>query len=127
MKEAVSVSTAPEAIGPYSQAILGTFSHFVFTSGQLGMDPATGELVTGGIKVEAERAFENLKAVLNGAGLDFAHVVKVTVFLKSIEDFAALNEVYARFFQKPFPARSCFAVGALPKGAAVEIEAVAAH
>ena len=126
MKEAVEVTTAPSAIGPYSQAIMGSFSRFVFSSGQIGMEPKSGELVPGGIKAEAAQAFENLKAVLEGAGLELRHVVKMTVFLSSMDDFGALNEVYAGYFDKPFPARSCFAVAALPKGALVEIEAVAA-
>jgi len=121
-RQPVRTSGAPEAIGPYSQAI--AIDGFVFCSGQLGLDPATGELVDG-IDAQAERALRNLGAVLDAAGVTMADVVKTTVFLADIDDFAAVNAVYARFVPDPPPARSTFAVGALPKGGLVEIEAIA--
>jgi len=127
MKSAIEVAGAPKAIGPYSQAIQGEFSRFVFCSGQIGLVPESGKLAEGGIEAEARQAFENVKAVLAGAGLGLSDVVKVTVFLEDMNDFGALNEVYGEFFEPPFPARSCFAVSALPKGAKVEIEAIAAQ
>lgn len=117
-------SAAPAAIGPYSQAV--AMHGFVFLSGQLGIDPITGTLVSGGIKEETEQALKNVQAVLESAGLSLAHVVKTTVFLADIADFAAMNEVYARYFSNSYPARSAFQVAALPKGARVEIEAIAA-
>ena len=122
-RHAISTSGAPAAIGPYSQAISST--EFVFCSGQLGLDPATGELVEGGVEAQAERALRNLTAVLDAAGMTFGDVVKTTVFLARIEDFAAVNGIYAAFMPEPPPARSTFAVGALPKGGLVEIEAIA--
>lgn len=123
MSEAVHSDDAPKAIGPYSQAIdAGTL---LFCSGQVGLDPATGELVDGGIRVQTERALQSLEAVLAAAGLSTEDVVKTTVFLASMDDFAAMNEVYAKFFGEPPPARSTIAVKALPKGAVVEIEAIA--
>lgn len=121
MKVIVSKS-APCAIGPYSQAI--ALNGMVYTSGQIPLAPETGELVDGGIKEQARQVIENLKAVLTTAGSDLAHVVKTTCFLKDMRDFGAFNEVYAEYFTGK-PARSCVAVLALPKGAAVEIEAVA--
>lgn len=122
-RHAISTSTAPAAIGPYSQAIGG--GRLVFCSGQIGLDPATGELVPGGIAAEAERALRNLGAVLDAAGLTAADIAKTTVFLVDMAEFGALNEVYTRFVSDPPPARSTIAVAALPKGARVEIEAVA--
>lgn len=115
---------APAAIGPYSQAIRSGL--FVFCSGQVPLDPASGALVAGGVEDQTERALENLVAVLGAAGLSLADVVKTTVFLVSMDDFAAMNEVYARYFTEDPPARSTVAVAALPKGARVEIEAIAA-
>jgi 2-iminobutanoate/2-iminopropanoate deaminase len=123
IRQAVSTTSAPGAIGPYSQAIAAR--GIVFCSGQVGLDPATGELVEPGIEAQAERALRNLGAVLDAAGCGFADVVKTTVFLADIADFAAFNAVYGRFVADPPPARSTFAVAALPKGARVEIEAVA--
>ena len=120
--EAVSTTDAPAAIGPYSQAIVS--GDLVFCAGQLGLDPATGELADG-TEAQADRALRNLTAVLEAAGCSFADVVKTTVFLADIADFGAVNGVYARFMADPPPARSTFAVGALPKSARVEIEAVA--
>jgi 2-iminobutanoate/2-iminopropanoate deaminase len=119
----IATDAAPAAIGPYSQAI--SADKLVFCSGQVGLDPQSGELVSGGIEAEARRALQNLAAVLDAAGVGPADVVKTTVFLTDINDFAALNEVYAAFFPDPPPARSTFAVAALPKEARVEIEAVA--
>jgi 2-iminobutanoate/2-iminopropanoate deaminase len=122
-RRAVSTGGAPTAIGPYSQAIAA--DGFVFCSGQIGLDPTTGELVEGGVEAQADRALRNLAAVLDAAGAAMADVVKTTVFLADIGDFGAVNGVYARHMPDPPPARSTFAVGALPKGALVEIEAIA--
>ena len=122
-RRAVSTSAAPGAVGPYSQAI--TTDDLVFCSGQVGLDPATGELVAGGVEAEAERAIRNLEAVLDAAGCTLADVVKTTCFLADINDFAKFNAVYAPFWPAPPPARSTFGVAALPRGAQVEIEAIA--
>ena len=122
-RHAISTTTAPAAIGPYSQAIGG--GRLLLCSGQLGLDPMTGELVPGGIAAEAERALRNLGAVLDAAGLTYADIAKTTVFLADMAEFAAMNEVYARFMPDPAPARSTVGVAALPKGARVEIEAIA--
>ena len=121
--KAINTTNAPAAIGPYSQAIesCGT----VYVSGQLPIDPATGEFAQGGIQAEARQSLTNIKNILAEAGLTMQNVVKVTVLLADISNFAAVNEVYAEFFQAPYPARSAFAVAALPKGANVEIEAIA--
>jgi len=119
----VSTPGAPRAIGPYSQGILA--GGFLFTAGQVGFDPATGELVDGGIAEQTRRVLENLRAILRAAGLDLARVVKTTVFLVDMADFAAMNEEYARAFGDHRPARSTVAVAALPRGARVEIEAIA--
>ena len=122
-RHAVSTTGAPAAIGPYSQGI--TVGDLVFCSGQVGLDPATGALVEGGVEAQAERALRNLTAVLDAAGCSLDDVVKTTVFLAAIGDFAKVNEVYGRFMPDPPPARSTFAVGALPRGALVEVEAIA--
>jgi 2-iminobutanoate/2-iminopropanoate deaminase len=122
-RQAVSTSGAPSAIGPYSQAI--AVDGFVFCSGQIGLDPQTGELVSGGVEAQAERALRNVEAVLDAAGLAMADVVKTTLFLADIGDFGAVNAVYGRHMPEPPPARSTFAVMALPKGALVEVEAIA--
>ncbi len=122
-KRRIATSGAPAALGPYSQAI--DTGGQVYCSGQVGLDPETGELVAGGVKAEAQRALRNLGAVLDAAGVSYADVVKTTVFLIDIGDFATFNAVYADFFPDPPPARSTFAVAALPKGARVEIEAIA--
>ena len=122
-RRAVSTSAAPSAVGPYSQAIAA--NDLVFCSGQVGLDPATGELVEGGIEAQSERTLKNLSAVLDAAGCSMADVVKTTCFLADIADFATFNAIYARFFPDPPPARSTFQVAALPKGARVEVEAVA--
>lgn len=125
-KIAISTPEAPAAIGPYSQAV--RIDDLVFGSGQVALDPATGQLVSGGIAEQTNRALENIKAVLAQAGLGFAHVVKTTVFLKSMNDFAAMNEIYAKYLAPAGvvpPARSTVAVAALPKDALVEIEVIA--
>lgn len=124
-KKAIRSTGAPAAIGPYSQAVEA--GGLVFLSGQLGIDPSSGGLVAGGVVAQAERALENAAAVLAAAGLDFSSVVKTTVFLADIADFAAMNDVYSRFFPEPYPARSAFQVAALPKGARIEIELVASR
>jgi 2-iminobutanoate/2-iminopropanoate deaminase len=121
-RQAVSTAGAPAAIGPYSQGI--DADGLVFCSGQLGLDPASGELVDG-VEAQAERALRNLQAVLDAAGATFADVVKTTIFLVDIDDFAAVNAVYARFMPDPPPARSTVGVAALPKGGRVEVEAIA--
>ncbi|MBI3750166.1 MAG: RidA family protein [Chloroflexi bacterium] len=122
-RHAVSTSGAPSAIGPYSQGIAA--AGLVFCSGQIGLDPVTGSLVDGGVEAQAERALRNIAAVLDAAGCSFGDVVKTTLFLADITDFATVNAVYGRFMPDPPPARSTFAVGALPKGALVEVEAIA--
>jgi 2-iminobutanoate/2-iminopropanoate deaminase len=121
-RQAVSTAGAPSAIGPYSQAVAS--GEIVACSGQLGLDPTTGELVEG-VEAQAERALRNLEAVLDAAGCSMADVVKTTIFLADIGDFAAVNAVYARYMSEPPPARSTFAVAALPKGGLVEIDALA--
>lgn len=123
MKEVISTNQAPAAIGPYNQAI--KVSPFIFASGQLGVDPATGEFAPGGIKEQTEQVFKNIKAVLAEAGADLQAVVKTTVFLSDMNDFVPMNEVYASHFQQPYPARSTVAVKTLPKNALVEIEVIA--
>ena len=128
MKSPLQVADAPKAIGPYSQAQVVRLhggQKMVYTAGQVAIDPATGELVAGGVKEQSEHVLRNLAAVLRGAGLGFGDVVKTTVFLQTMDDFAAMNEVYARAFGESLPARSTVAVAGLPKGARVEIECVA--
>ena len=120
---AISTTNAPAAIGPYSQAI--KVGELVFVSGQLPIDPATGAFAEGGIKELTRQSLTNMKAILEEAGTSMANVVKTTVFLADMNDFAAMNEVYAEFFAAPFPARSDVAVKTLPKGALVEIECIA--
>ncbi len=122
-KEIIHTDQAPAAVGPYSQAI--RCGNLVYTAGQVGLDPATGRLVAGDVQAQATRALQNLAAVLQAAGSDLSQVVKTTVFLRHMKDFAALNEVYGRFFDAGKPARSTVAVAALPLSALVEIEAVA--
>ena len=121
--QAVSTSKAPAAVGPYSQGIITR--DLVFVSGQLPLDPETGELVKGTIEEKTHRVIQNISAVLEAAGTDIAHVVKTTVFMVNIEDFAAVNTVYARHFRTPLPARSAVQVAALPKNADLEMEAIA--
>lgn len=122
--KALHTEKAPAAIGPYSQAIEA--GGMVFASGQLPVDPATGNFAEGGIKEQTRQSLTNAAAILDEAGLSLANVVKTTVFLADMGDFAAMNEVYATFFSEPYPARSAVAVKALPKGAMVEIECIAA-
>jgi 2-iminobutanoate/2-iminopropanoate deaminase len=124
MKEAIITDKAPAAIGPYSQAI--EVNGFVYASGQLPIDPATGAFPAGGIKEQTRQSLLNAQAILQAAGLDLKNVVKTTVLLSDIADFGPMNEVYAEMFSAPFPARSAFAVKDLPKGALVEIECIAA-
>ena len=123
MMKTISTKKAPAAIGPYSQAI--QVGNLVYTSGQIPIDPATGAFAEGGIKEQTRQSLTNVKAILNEAGLDLSNVVKTTVFLADMNDFADMNAVYAEFFSEPYPARSAVAVKTLPKGALVEIEVVA--
>ena len=121
----ISTTAAPAAIGPYSQAVEA--NGFVFASGQLPIDPSTGQFPEGGVKEQTRQSLLNAQAILREAGLELKNVVKTTVFLASMDDFAAMNEVYSSFFCEPFPARSAVAVKTLPKGALVEIECIAAR
>ena len=123
MKQVIHTDSAPAAIGPYSQAI--QIGDLLFVSGQVPIDPDTGAVVEGDIRAQAQQSLNNLKAILNAAGTNMGAVVKTTVFLADMNDFAAMNEVYAQFFQEPFPARSAVQVARLPKDAKVEIEAIA--
>lgn len=123
MKKMISTPKAPAAIGPYSQAI--QVGNLIYTSGQIPIDPATGQLVEGGIKEQARQSLSNIQAILQEAGLTMASVVKTTVFMADMADFAEMNSVYAEFFTEPYPARSAVAVKTLPKNALVEIEVVA--
>lgn len=122
-KSTINSEKAPEAIGPYSQAV--SAGGFIFTSGQIPFNPATGALVEGDIRDQARQVFANLSAVLDAAGATFADVVKTTVFLRDMNDFAAMNEVYAAYFSGDFPARSCVQVARLPRDVGIEIEMVA--
>jgi len=124
MKQVISTKTAPAAIGPYSQAI--RVGNLVYTSGQIPIDPATGSFVEGGIKEQTRQSLTNVQAILTEAGLSMSSVIKTTVFMADMADFADMNNVYAEFFTEPYPARSAVAVKTLPKGALVEIEVVAA-
>lgn len=121
--KAISTNNAPAAIGPYSQAI--EVNGFVYASGQLPIDPATGVFPEGGIKEQTAQSIKNAQMILEAAGTDLKHVVKTTVYLANMSDFAAMNEVYSQFFTEPFPARSAVAVKDLPKGALVEVEVLA--
>ena len=123
MKKVISTPNAPAAIGPYSQAI--QVGNLIYTSGQIPIDPATGQLVEGGIKEQTRQSLSNIQAILQKAGLTMASVVKTTVFMADMADFAEMNSVYAEFFTEPYPARSAVAVKTLPKNALVEIEVVA--
>jgi len=122
---AVHTNQAPEAVGPYSQGIITDCNKLFFSAGQIGLDPTANSLVGSSFKQQAEQALRNLKAVLTEAGSSFNEVVKVTVYLKNIEDFAKFNKIYAAFFTKNLPARSAVEVAALPKNALVEIECIA--
>ena len=123
MSKALRTDRAPAAIGPYSQAV--EEGGLVFLSGQIGLDPASGNLVSGGTAAEAEQVLNNLAAVLAAAGLTFAHVVRTTVYLVDLADFATVNDIYARHVREPYPARATVGVAALPRGARVEIDAIA--
>lgn len=122
MKKIISTDKAPAAIGPYSQAI--EVNNMVFTSGVIPINPQTGELVTGSIEEQAEQAIGNLAALLKESGVAMENVVKTTVFIKDMNDFAKINEVYAKYFTSNFPARSCVEVARLPKDVLIEIEAI---
>jgi 2-iminobutanoate/2-iminopropanoate deaminase len=121
--KAVRAATAPAPIGPYSQAIES--GEWLFCSGQIGLDPRSGELVRGGVAEEARQALGNLRAVLDAAGLRFADLVKTTIYLVEFSDFSAVNEIYGEFVVSPYPARATVGVASLPRGARVEIEAIA--
>ena len=122
-REIITVEKGPKAIGPYSVGVKAC--KFVYTAGQIGINPANGELVKGGLEAETHQALTNLKAILEAGGSNLEHVIKTTVFLKDIADFAKMNAIYAEYFTSEPPARSAFQVVALPKGALVEIESVA--
>ncbi len=121
-KKVIRSDRAPAAIGPYSQAVRA--GDFVFLSGQIGLDPASGELAAGGIEAETRRVFENLSAVATAAGATLGDIVKLTVYLLDLGDYAAVNEVMTGFFAAPYPARAAVGVAALPRGARVEVEAI---
>lgn len=123
MKKCIATDTAPQAIGPYSQAVEA--GGFLFVSGQIPLDPASGEMVEGGIEAQTAQVLDNLQAILIAAGASLTDVVKTTVYLKEMGDFARVNEVYARYFAEDCPARVCVAVNDLPKGALVEIDVIA--
>lgn len=123
MSEVIKTNQAPQAIGPYSQGIKA--GDFLFASGQIAIDPATGNLVEGGIEAQTRRVMENVQHILDAAGLNFSQVVKTTVFITDMGDFAAVNKIYGEYFTSNPPARSCVAVAALPKGALVEVEVIA--
>ncbi len=123
MKKAIETKNAPAAIGPYSQAI--EVGNILYTSGALGIDPATGDFVPGGVSEQSEQVFKNLRAILDEAGYDMNQIVKTTCFLADMGDFAAMNAVYEKQFAQPFPARSAVAVKTLPKNGLVEIEVIA--
>ena len=124
-KQTIQTDRAPAAIGPYSQGVKTTAGELLFTAGQIAMDPETGEIVVGDINEQTRRVLENLKAVIEAGGSSLANVVKVTVFLKDMNDFAAMNEVYAEYFGENPPARSAVQVACLPKDVGIEIECVA--
>lgn len=123
MRQAVQAPGAAPALGPYSAALKA--GNFLFLSGQIPLDPATATLVEGDIKAQTTRVFENIRAVLQGAGADFSHVVKATVFMADLSEFAAMNEVYATYFSQPYPARSTVQVARLPRDCRIEIEVLA--
>jgi 2-iminobutanoate/2-iminopropanoate deaminase len=123
MKKSIATDRAPKAIGPYSQGIV--FDKLVFVSGQIPIDPATGELVGGSIENQAHRVFKNIEGVLAAAGSDLSKALKVTIFLKNIDDFAKINSVYTEYFKEPFPARAVVEISRLPKDAVIEADAIA--
>ena len=122
-KKPVKTTEAPEAIGPYSQAI--RIGDFLYTSGQISLDPKTMEMITGNIELETEKVLRNIEAILNADGLNFSHVIKTTVYLTDLSEFTRMNQVYEKFFSNTKPARACVQVAALPKGAKIEIDAIA--
>ena len=122
-KKSVKTTEAPEAIGPYSQAI--RIGDFLYTSGQISLDPKTMEMITGNIELETEKVLQNIEAILSSEGLHFGHIIKTTVYLTDLSEFARMNQVYEKFFSNTKPARACVQVAALPKGAKVEIDAIA--
>ena len=123
MKKVISTTKAPAGIGPYSQAI--EVNGMIYTSGMIPIDPSTGELVTGSVEAQAEQAISNLEALLAASGSSIEKAVKTVVFISNMDDFGKINEVYAKHFKEPYPARSCVQVARLPKDVAIEIEAVA--
>ncbi|XP_006104212.1 2-iminobutanoate/2-iminopropanoate deaminase [Myotis yumanensis] len=123
IRKVISTTKAPAAIGPYSQAVL--VDRTLYISGQLGLDPSSGQLVPGGVKEEAKQALTNIGEILKAAGCDFSNVVKTTVLLADINDFSTVNDIYKQYFKSHFPARAAYQVAALPRGGRVEIEAVA--
>ncbi len=123
MKEIIKTTTAPEPVGPYNQAVIA--GNLIFTAGQIAMIPETGDLEEGDIKVQTSRVIKNLEAVLKAAGSDLSQVIKTTVFLKNMDNFTQMNEIYGQFFQKNFPARSAVEVARLPRDVLIEIECVA--
>lgn len=123
MKEIIKTSLAPQAIGPYSQAIM--IDNILYTSGQIALDPATGKMVDGGIEEQTVRVMENLKAILEAAGMGFDNVIKTTVFITNMDNFQKVNEIYGKYFGENPPARSCIEVSRLPRNALVEIELIA--
>lgn len=123
MAKVISTDKAPVAIGPYSQAV--EYGGMIYTSGMIPINPATGELVAGSVEEQAEQAISNLEALLTAAGSSIEKVVKTVVFISNMEDFSKINEIYAKHFKEPYPARSCVQVARLPKDVAIEIEAVA--
>ena len=125
MKQALSSPLAPKPVGPYSAALRA--GNLLFVSGQVPLDPATGRMVDGDIAAQTRRVLENVRALLEAAGLSFAHVVRTTVFLADMNDFQAMNEVYASFFAEPYPARSTVQAARLPRDARIEIDAIAAY
>lgn len=122
-KRIVMTEEAPQAIGPYSQAVVG--GGFVYAAGQLALDPRTGQLLPGDVRIQTKRVMENIKAILESAGSSLANVVKTTVFLRDLNDFGAMNEIYGSYFQEDPPARSTVQVAKLPRDGAVEIEVIA--
>jgi reactive intermediate/imine deaminase len=122
-RDIIRTPNAPQAIGPYSQAVCAAGT--LYLSGQIPLDPATGEIVRGDIATQARRVFENLKAVLEAGGASFADVVRVGIYLADLGDFAAVNDVMKQYFAEPYPARSTIGVAALPRGAAIEVDAIA--
>jgi len=125
MKQIINTGQVPKAIGPYSQAVIG--NKFLFVSGQLPVDKASGEIVNGGIEEQTRQSLEYIKAILTAAGSSFTDIVKTTVYLKDMNDFVAMNTVYATYFAQDCPARACIQVAKLPKDAMVEIEVIAAQ